>query len=199
MKRFIAGAFRIILWALLGIVLFIAGVIICGVKLLQPEVLTPLVSRVANETLDADVSLGKVQLAFEPAFPVLKLKLDSLTVISHALSASDRTTLPAYTDTLFTLRSFRGDVNLLKLVTQGEIALGNVELVSPGLNIVLDKKGRGNFDIYTGETSDEDDTAPLIIPSFSIRRFAFVDPREIRYFNAADSTEASVILSLIHI
>lgn len=194
MKRAIVNVFFVLLWTVMALVLFVAGTLVCGVRLLSPDKLTPIVSNFANKALDARVNVGRVELSFEPAFPVLRLQIDSLEIISEALKVSDRAGLPAYTDTLFTLRRFDGGVDLLPLFTRGEIAVGDVELVRPALNIVLDSKGRGNFDIYRAAEADTADTAPLVIPPFSISRFSFVEPREIRYFNAMDSAEASVLL-----
>ncbi len=194
MKRAIVNVFFVLLWTVMALVLFVAGALVCSVKLLSPDKLTPIVSNFANKALDARVNVGRVELSFEPAFPVLRLQIDSLEIISGALKESDRAALPAYADTLFTLRRFDGGVDLLPLLTRGEIAVGNVELVQPALNIVLDSKGRGNFDIYRPSESESDGTDAVVIPPFSISRFSFVEPREIRYFNAVDSAEASVLL-----
>ena len=79
----------------MAIVLLLAGVLVCGVKMLRPQVLTPIICKVANDNLNAEVSLAKAQLVFEPAFPVLKLKLDSLAVISNVFPASEKKDLPA--------------------------------------------------------------------------------------------------------
>lgn len=194
MKRAIVNVFFVLLWTVMALVLFVAGALVCSVKLLSPDKLTPIVSNFANKALDARVNVGRVELSFEPAFPVLRLQIDSLEIISEALKAGDRAALPAYSDTLFTLQRFDGGVDLLPLLTRGEIAVGDVKLVRPALNIVLDREGRGNFDIYRAADGEADDTDAVVIPPFSISRFSFVEPREIRYFNAVDSAEASVLL-----
>lgn len=194
MKRTAIRILLVFLWTVMAIVLLLAGVLVCGVKMLRPQVLTPIICKVANDNLNAEVSLAKAQLVFEPAFPVLKLKLDSLAVISNVFPASEKKDLPAYADTLLTFEKFQGDVDVLKFFTKGEIALGDVELLRPGLNIVLDKNGRGNFGIYESGPSEDKDSGTAPLPAVSIHRFALVEPREIRYFNAIDSTEATVVL-----
>ena len=197
MKRIITNTLMILLWTVMALVLSVSAILICSVRLLKPEHLTPLVEHFANKALDADVKLGRVELSFRPAFPVLSLDVDSLTVISHAfnsLTAEERAALPAYSDTLFTLDSFRGALNLGALLKRGEIGVRNVELLRPGLNIVLDHRGRGNFDIYEAEEDTVADDSKTVIPPFSISHFAFIEPREIRYFNAVDSTDATVML-----
>ncbi len=197
MKRIAVKILFVVLWTVMALMLLVAGVLICSVRMLKPEHLTPLVTSVAEKTLDADVDLGRVELAFNPSFPILEIRVDSLVLVSHvfdSLPEQDRLSLPVYADTLFSLGSFRGALDLGALLMRGEIGVKNVELVRPGLNIVLDRHGRGNFDIYKGGDDSSDDAGRLAIPPFSISRFAFVEPREVRYFNAADSTDATVML-----
>lgn len=189
MKRLIVRIFFILLWTVMALVLTVTAVMICSVRLLRPETLTPIVEKIANDLLDAEVSVGRVKLAFDPSFPTLRLEVDSLTVVSDALKASDRSGLPAYADTLLTLDAFSGDVDVLALMTKGKIAVGDVEIVRPEVNIVFDREGRANFDIYKAA----EDTTSSEIPQFSIRHFTFTDPKEIRYFNEADSAGATVL------
>lgn len=197
MKRIIVNIFFIVLWTVMALLLAVSAILICSVRLLKPEHLTPIVERLANRTLDADVEVGKVELSFRPAFPVLNIEVDSLTVLSHAftnLSPEERTALPVYADTLLTLDRFSGALDLGALIKRGEIGVRDVELIRPGVNIVLDRHGRGNFDIYQAAEDTVESSSPAPIPPFSISRFAMVEPREIRYFNAADSTDATVML-----
>ena len=62
---------------------------------------------------------------------------------------------------------------------------------------MLDRDGRGNFDIYSSAAPADTAATPqgaVVVPPFSLDHFAFVEPREIRYFNAVDSTSASILL-----
>lgn len=191
MKRLLIRLTFIVFWVALAVVLTVGAALVCTVKLLNPERLTPLVTRLAEKNLDADVTLGRAVLDFNPAFPVLRLRLDSLDIVSRVfadLPPDERSALPVYADSLFRLESFEGRVDVGALLTRGEIALRDVVLRRPGLNLVLDRNGRGNFDIYHTDTSAvADDGTPAVIPPFSIGRFAFEEPREIRWYNAADS------------
>lgn len=196
MKKILTDILFFVAVLAMALVLTVAAVMICAVKVLDPERLTPLVERFANDALDADVSVGRVELAFEPAFPVLKLQIDSLTVISHTFRGADENLLaglPEWRDSLFSLDRFYGTVDLAALLAKGEFAIRDVELIRPALNIVLDSHGRANFDIYRSDTTAADESV-TIIPPFSIRHFNIAEAREIRYFNAADSTEASILL-----
>ena len=98
MKKVIVNILFVALWTVMALVLALAAVLICSVRLLKPEHLTPVVERIANKSLDADVTIGRIELAFKPAFPVINLQVDSLTVISHAfadLDSAQRAALPA--------------------------------------------------------------------------------------------------------
>lgn len=189
-------ALKIILWTIMAIVLAVGGTLICAVKILTPDRLTPIVERVANNTLKADVSLGRVALSFEPAFPTLRLSVDSACVVSKAfdsLTPGQRRELPAYADTLLTFGHFSGAVALDRLVSKGEIALRDVILRAPQVNIVVASDSVYNFDLMA-PSAEEPDDSPTLIPPFSIDRFRLEDARAIRYFNAVDSTDATVVL-----
>lgn len=199
MKRIAIKITVILLWIVMAVTLLFAGILVCGVRLLTPQRLTPVIERIANKNLNADVRLARASLTFDPAFPVLRLQLDSLTVVSKAfdnLDADARAALPPYADSLFTLDRFDGTVDIGALLARGEISVRNVSLHRPGINIVLDAAGHGNFDIYastdTDSTSIESDT-PAAVPPFSIGNFSIINPREMRYYNAADSTGAAVL------
>lgn len=180
----------------MALVLAVAAVLICTVRTLRPETLTPIIENVANSALDARVSLGRAELAFRPGFPLLELRLDSLKVISRSfdtLDPEERAQLPEYADSLFSLASLRGGIDLGKFFRRGEIAITDVVLTSPEMNIVLAADGRGNFDIYSSADTASASSA-TVLPPISIRRFRMESPRAIRYFDAIDSTEATVVL-----
>lgn len=198
MKQPIIKIVVTVFWILMTVTLLFAGILVCGVRLLTPQRLTPVIERLANKNLNADVSLGRASLTFDPAFPVLKLRLDSLTIVSKAfdnLDAEARAALPCYSDSLFSLQSFVGTVDIGALLSRGEISVRNVTLTRPAVNIVLDVSGRGNFDIFASDTTsiDSKSNAGAPLPPFSVGKFSIVEPRELRYYNAADSTEAAVL------
>lgn len=199
MRRIAINLVFTISMILMAVILTVSACLLCVVNVLRPEYLTPLVESLADKTLDADVSIGRIELAFRPSSPVLGVEVDSLFVLSEAfsdVSEESRAALPQWADTLLVVDRFSGAVDLWRLLSKGEVALRDVELVRPGVNIVLDRDGRGNFDIYqAAEAADTTETdSPLVVPPVSINHFAFVEPREIRYFNAADSTEATILL-----
>lgn len=196
MKKLLSKIAFVLSMIVLGMTLTVAATLICTVKILHPGRLTPLVREFANNMLDARFDVKYVELSFKPAFPMLNVRVDSLTLISRVfddLPASERERMPAWTDSLITFDRMTGALNISRLL-KGEIALHNVEIVRPGVNIVLDADGRGNFAIYKGEEEQSDKDEKLSLPALSIDRFAFVEPREIRYFSVAEDASASIVL-----
>lgn len=200
MRHFLKNTLFALAMTALALLLLPTALLICSVKLLSPDKLTPIVEHLANKNLNADVSIAKVELSFKPAFPILKLEVDSLAVISHAfdsIPAENRAALPQWSDSLLSFDRFYGSVDIGAFLKRGEIAIKDVELVRPAVNIVLDADGIGNFDIAKPAQTDSTETktsSAIAVPPFSISHFAFVEPREIRYFNAADNTSASILL-----
>ena len=71
MRRILSKILFVSVMVFMALVLALSAVLICTVKLLRPERITPVVERVAANVLDADVSVARIELAFEPAFPML--------------------------------------------------------------------------------------------------------------------------------
>jgi len=119
-----------------AVTLFV-GVCSLAVWILTPPRLTPLVERTANKYLDADVTVGRVELTFWHTFPKLTLDVDSLTITSralHELPDSIRQQLPANADSLLSVDKFHGGINLLPLPA-GHISLYDVIITRPRISI----------------------------------------------------------------
>ncbi len=187
---------KVVLWTLMALCLAVAGTLVCAVKLLTPDKLTPIAQQLANKYLAADVTLGRVALAFDPAFPVLRVSVDSATVVSRAFSVltpQERAALPVYSDTLLTFDHFSGAIGLDRLMRKGEIALSDVLLKGPAVNLVIASDSLYNYNLLGAAPQDTTESA-LDIPPFSIDHFRLEDARAIRYYNAVDSTGATVLL-----
>lgn len=194
-RKIIAVSLKVIAWSIFGLVLLVSAVLICAVNLLKPEHLTPLVQKLGNEYVDGEIQLGRLSLGFRPSFPILGVEIDDLTIISHAfdtLTEAERGNLPQYSDTLLTLDYMSGALDLKRFMANNEISLHDVVIRRPGVNMVIAHNGKGNYEIVN---SKADSTASEgKIPGFRINRFALEEPKAIRFYNAADSTEASVLL-----
>jgi len=189
---------KIILWTAMAAVLFVAGTLLCTVSMLSPARLTPLVKRVANSALDADVDVSRVELGLRATFPFMTLRVDSLSVVSRdmrALPDSVRAALPSYADTLLCLRSFSGGINIASLA-KGEINLSDIIVDAPTLNVVIAPDGTCNYRLMPPDSTAAD-TARADLPALSFTRFELREPRAVRYYDAtAPSGPDSIIVRL---
>ncbi len=183
-------------WTLFTIVI-VAGVsLFCAVKFLDSKYLAPWVEQIANEHIQGRLHVGTMKLKFRPHFPILGVEVDDLSIISHAfdsLSSSQRGLMPNYADSLVTLSHLSGAVDVKRLIVNNELALHDVVLRGLSVNLVIAHNGKANYEIVKLPT-DTVKKQKSKMPGFRINRFALEDPREIRFYNAADSTSASVLL-----
>ena len=102
----------------LTVVALLGAVMICSVRLLRPETLTPIVCRVADKVLDAKLDVSRIELGFKPSFPHLAIEIDSLALLSHSLNSlpdSSKRRLPAYADSLLTFDRMTASLNVLSI------------------------------------------------------------------------------------
>lgn len=188
--RYMVKTAKVLAWSILAVALAATALVVCTVKLLKPEYLTSLSEKFANEFLDADVSIGRLELDFDPHFPILRVTVDDLTVVSRALGPRPTEGLPVYADSLLSVRRFGASVDLAALVGMN-IKLHDIEIVSPQINLVIAADGTGNYEIFPTDTTSTGPLEPL--PEISLDHFRVEDPRAIRYYNAADSTSATIV------
>ena len=140
---------RCIAYAIGIVAAILIAVISIAVWILTPQRLTPIVTDIANKSLDAEVSLSRAELTFWKTFPTLYIDLDSLTVKSNAfksLPQESREKLPVYADTLADIGHFRGGINVLALLG-GKISLHDVELSGSSVNAVAYDSAMANYNI----------------------------------------------------
>lgn len=189
---------KILLWTAFGIVLAIVATIICALSLLTPERLTPIVNNFANEYLEAEVTIGRVELTAKSTYPFVRLQVDSVTIVSDKISAVKHNSalgLPEYADTLLTLDRFIGEINLPALMA-GKIKINDVLFDGPAINVVFVNDSLSNMDIFQ-TTEAEETTEQSVLPEIEVRRFTLQNPGPIRYFNAADSTSAECRIEVL--
>lgn len=192
--KVIGKALKIVGRTILIIVVALVALLFCAVKFLESKELSPMAERIANDYIDGHLKVGSLRLGFNPRFPFLGVEVKDLSVISHAfdsLSPSERGLLPQYADSLLTLDYLSGSLDVKRLIVKNELALKNVVLRGFGVNLVIAHDGKSNYEILN---LPDDDDSKSKIPGFSINRFSLEQPKEIRFFNAADSTSASVLL-----
>lgn len=183
-------------WTVMSLIVLICVLLFCVVKFIDSDRLCHMVERVANEYIDGHVKIGKLKLDFDPHFPILGVKVEDLSVVSHAfdsINVEKRGLLPNYADSLLNLDYMSGSLDIKRLILANELSLHDVVLKGLGVNIVIDHDGKANYDILN-LPSDTTKSSKTKIPGFRIDRFALDTPKEIRFYNAADSTSASVLL-----
>ncbi len=177
--------------------LLCVGVLIfCVVGFVDSRYLAPMVERLANDYIDGDVKVGEINLGFRAKFPILSVDVDNLCVISHAfdsLSTEQKGLLPEYADSLLALDHFSGALDIKRLIVNGELSLHDVSLQGLSANLVIAHDGKANYDIIKLPV-DTMDRSKAKLPGFRINRLSLESPRAMRFFNATDSTSASVLL-----
>jgi hypothetical protein len=163
---------------------------------LTPEQLTALIERVANKTLEADVTVGRAELSMRASYPFLNIDVDNLTIVSHALKklpADQRAVLPNNADTLLTLEKFHGGINAFALLGD-KLALSDVILTAPQVNIVMAKGGVNNYDIYTSTDTTTTDTTKTELPEIELNLFAIENARDITFFDGNSNLSGKLSL-----
>ncbi len=181
----------LIIFAILAVV--IVAVIGVTVSYLSPSRLTPLVTRMASDYLDAEVRASRVELFFYKSFPKVSVEVDSLSIVSRSLDSlpdSLASRLPKDYPLLLSVRSLRGGINIAALTT-GKIELLDVEINSPRINLVKADSLRANYLIFPESDNKEEST----IPDLSINRFAITGGAKVDYFSLPDTINAAVNIS----
>lgn len=192
----IVKVLKILGWTLLTVVLVLSVLLFCAVKFIDSKHLAPMVENVANDYIDGHLKVGNIKLGFNPSFPILGMEVENLSIVSHAfdsLTLKERGLLPNYADSLLTLDYLSGSLDIKRLVVDNELSLHDVVLRGLGVNLVIAHNGKANYELLK-MPSDTASSAKSKMPGFRIDRFALEQPREIRFYNAADSTSASVLL-----
>lgn len=192
---------KITAWSILGVFLFISGLLMGVVGILTPERLTPLLERVATNSLqNARVEIGRAELTVVKTFPFVHAQVDNLVVLSTIKDAidadyADELDIPAYADTVLTVQGFEGGLNIIKLF-KSELDLTDVTITRPAANLVVIDDEYTNFDIIPPSTDNEPFTWDDV-PGITIRRFAIVDPGTVRYTDLQTGTDIGVNLSQV--
>lgn len=193
-RKYTVRILKILGWTVAGIVTA-AVILLCAVTLwLTPDNLTELVNREASERLNADVRTYNVRFTFWSTFPHLKIRMDSVSVVSRNLReipAPLRRRLPDNPDFLAFASGLRGGINIARLV-QGRITLHDVEVDSVRLNLVAVSDSLNNYDIVRDTTASE-------IPYFTTNQLRLRHGGEIAFFSLPSKADAVVSLDTLDV
>lgn len=193
---------RILKWVLISaaaIIILVLAALTVAVSYLSPERLTPIVAEQANEYLDADVKVGRVELSFWSTFPRFEVDVRDLSVISHSLDrlpADAKAQLPAWADSLLSIKQFNAAINIPEL-TIGRIALYDIIIDSPRINLVSVNAESANYNVVapSPQTAPTTPDEPVSIPDFSFGKFEIIGNMPVRYLSLPDSTDIAVMLT----
>lgn len=193
---------KIIGWTLVGVILLFAGILAGTISVLTPERLTPLIEKLANNSLKADVSLAKAELTLQKTWPFLCVNVDSLVVVSRDIAEMKpeaRDTLPVWADTLASIDKIRGGVNVHQLAL-GRVSLNNLEIVGPQINLLVVNDTLSNFSIAKNpQPIEPEDTVVSNVPDIRIQSFRLIKPRLLRYSDASTGMYAQVTIDSAYI
>ncbi len=188
MKKQVKRAFKIVGFGLATLIVAVVAVIAIILNFVfTPEKLTPVVLKVANEQLDAQLDMGTVELTFFSTFPRFGLKLTDGTLVSNAI----RDTLWQRTDTLVKFRRAVLVVNPMDYLKEQKISLYRLSLDSANVYAYKSEEGKANWEIVSADTTAVADTSSGMMPvinEIDIRRVSLrhttvtFDDRETRLF-----------------
>lgn len=158
---------RIIIWSLVSIfalVLLVAGAIAYTLNFIfTPEKLTPLIVRVANENLDARLSLRSVELKFFSTFPNFSLAIDSGALMSKSMD----TTL--MTDTIVSFDRVNIVVDPMALIRNEQVVVHRIALDRPRIYAAVRSDGVPNWLVYKNDTASVDTASADSVTGTSLR------------------------------
>lgn len=152
-----------------------------------PEKLTPVVVKTANENMNAQLDMGRVELTFFSTFPRFGLKLTNGTLVSKAI----RDSLWQRPDTLISFSKAVLVINPIDYLQKQKVSIYRLALDSAKIYAYKHEDGRANWDIIANDSAAaETHTADTVrtIREIDIRRVVLrhasltFDDRETKIF-----------------
>ena len=192
-----------VLWTLLGIW---AVVIIALQIILNSSVLTRIVSDVANEYVEGDVTFSGIKASMFKSFPNLNVTIDdfSITYPHDRFAAFDSPVVPGgylldsgrgeSADTLAHFRKLSVSVNYLAAIA-GRIRIRHASLDHPRIFAHQYDSTSANWDLFGNKASDKDTSeATSTIPPLSVGKVVLSGRPFIVYTNPSDTIFGCIFL-----
>lgn len=179
-------------WLVLAVVLLVAAALGCVVWLLTPERLTPIVENLANENLQGEVKIGRVELTVWETFPQASLDVQRVEVTTAGFAKANR--LPAGSDSLLSVGRMRLELNLAKVALM-EFDITELSIDSIRANAVSVNDSTANFLQLLPPSTTPEDTASSglgIMPKVVLRKFSVTNNRGIRYADVASNMDCTL-------
>jgi len=126
------------LWLIVGVLILVVLIALLVLPMLFKGKVAALLSEKANQSLNAQVEIGDVDLSLLSTFPNLTAKIDGLRIINHP---------PFEGDTLAAIDKISLAVSLTRLIFGGQVRIQSLKIESPSIFLVALKDGTANWDI----------------------------------------------------
>lgn len=177
---------RFVGWGFLGILIIIIAALI-GVSIyLNPKRIAEIIDKEASQYLDADIKVGNVEYSFIHSYPWLYFTADSITIDSRSLDSLSpelKSQLPKNADFLASVKQIKGSIDIQKLL-KDEICLGDIEIISPKVNIVVGENGVANYNIVLPQKGN------MKMPDIDLEKIKITPPIDISFFYIPSQLEA---------
>lgn len=115
------------------------------IPLLFPGAIASEVKKIANKNLDTKMEFSKSKLSFFTHFPYLTVSLDHLSLSGSA---------PFKNSTFLKADQVAFGISLKRLVFNNEIKIDKLYISDAALNIIVNKKGQANYNIYVASKNN---------------------------------------------
>ena len=188
--RILRRTVKAVFWTLFTLVSIVALSLGLVVWILTPEKLTPIVERIANDYLDADVKIGSVELTVWKTFPMASVEICDLQVKTGVLEKYGDS-IPAYADSLLDVGRLRAEVNIAKIPLM-RFDVSEILVDSPKINAVMLNDSVSNFMIFPPSAPDTAKSEMTILPDVVVRRFSMTNNRGIRFADLSQNLNVTL-------
>lgn len=138
---------KVLKWTGIGL----AGILLLMflIPLLFPGTIAEQVKSFANKKLEGELNFSEARLSFFDHFPSLTVTLDDFSLKGSA---------PFEKDTLVGAKAVGFGINLRHLIFGGTIAIDEIYVDDALVNVMVDEKGRANYNVYISEEEVQKDT-----------------------------------------
>lgn len=190
MPRWLKRTLKITAWTVGSVVALIVLTLCLTVWILTPERLTPLAERIANENLNAEVKIERMELTVWKTFPYMTIDIDGVDVRSRTLD-KQKASLPEGVDSLLSVGCMRAQFNLARLPLM-EFEVTEIYIDSPKVNLVAVNDSLNNYMIVPPSEKKEETTSPMAIKSLVLEKFNIVNNKGIRYRDLSSGIDVSI-------
>ncbi|MCH8232973.1 MAG: AsmA family protein [Bacteroidetes bacterium] len=158
--------FLIIIATILGFIVLVLAVIPVFFK----DDIKAKIDEELSKTLDATVvfDADNFHITFFRNFPNITIGLEDFGIINHA---------PFEGEVLFAVKNLGIEINVKRILIDGEISIEGIYLEEPIINLLVEKDGKANWDIYIdyGEEAPEEEATGEEEMSFGIERWEIIN------------------------